>query len=258
MPSRLSWFALGAGAYVALTIARFPATAAYRWFAPETMRLTGITGTAWSGRAALGSVAGLPLSDIDWNLNAAELLLARVSVAFEARLADGFVNGSLVATPGELQLTDVSVATTLQNVRDVLPIYGTEGQLSVSLDSLVLEDSWPVSAAGEIRIANLAVAPLLPTGDQEMIPLGNFRAEFADGTEPGIAAQVTDTGGPLELSGSIRLDIDGSYALEGLVRPRADASEALLQGLTFMTEEPDREGRRAFAMTGTLKARANP
>src|SRR5690606_2720287 len=53
MPNRYAWIALGLGAYIAFTLSSFPATAAYRWFAPETLRMAGIEGTVWSGRAAL-------------------------------------------------------------------------------------------------------------------------------------------------------------------------------------------------------------
>src|SRR5690606_17260484 len=45
------WLALGIGAYAAFLLARFPAGAS-SWFAPDTVRLAGVDGTLWSGRAA--------------------------------------------------------------------------------------------------------------------------------------------------------------------------------------------------------------
>jgi hypothetical protein len=40
--------------------------------------------------------------------------------------------------------------------------------------------------------------------------------------------------------------------LEGLVRARDGASAELIQGLDFMTGEPNADGRRPFSLTGSL------
>ena len=53
MPAR--WLVLGVGAYLAFALVLFPADVAYRWLAPDTVRLSGVQGTVWSGRATLGS-----------------------------------------------------------------------------------------------------------------------------------------------------------------------------------------------------------
>jgi hypothetical protein len=77
VPNKWSWIALGAGAYAAFVVATFPAATAYRWLAPPEVRLASVDGTVWSGTAALGSMPGLPLRDIRWNLSALPLLLGR-------------------------------------------------------------------------------------------------------------------------------------------------------------------------------------
>lgn len=252
MPSKVSWLALGVGAYIAFALARFPANAAYRWFVPNELQLTGVSGTVWSGGAVLGTVGGVQLRDARWNLDAGPLLLGRVSLDFEARLIDGFVNGNLVATTSRLRITDLAASTSLQNLRGLLPIYAIEGQVSLSLDRLVIEDAWPVAAVGDLRVAGLAAPPFPPQPGAAMIRLGSFRAQFTDLPEPGIEAVLTDTGGPLELEGRARLETDRSYLLDGLVRARPEASAELVQGLAIMTSEPDPQGRRTFSFPGTL------
>jgi len=253
MPSKLSWLALGVGAYIAITIAKFPAVAAYRWFAPNTVRLAGIAGTVWSGSAALGSVAGLALRDISWDLELAALLTGGLGVDFETRLEDGFINGAALASTGGVVLRNVRGGTSLQTLRDVLPLYGVEGQVSVALERLELRDGWPTAATGELRIADLAAPPLLPTPGVTLVPLGSFRAQFVETPEPGISALITDTGGPLELEGRVALGVDRTYTIDALVRTRPDASDLLVQGLAIMSSEPDAEGRRQFAMSGSLR-----
>ena len=56
--SRWSWLALGVGAYIAFTLATFPAGVALRWFAPQNIAFVGVAGTLWSGSAATCSVEG--------------------------------------------------------------------------------------------------------------------------------------------------------------------------------------------------------
>jgi len=252
VPNRVSWLALGIGAYLAFTIALFPASTAYRWFAPPELRLAAISGTVWSGGAALGSIPGLPLRDVRWDLDAWPLVLGRLTGDFEARLADGFVSGRVSASASRVRFADLQASTSLPTLRELLPLNDTRGLVSISLEELELRDAWPVNALGNLRLGQLEVAPLLPTAGAGLIPLGNYEVLFLDSDGQGIRAQLQDTGGPLDASGMLTLSLDRSYSLEGLVRARPDAPSELAQGLAIMTGEPDAEGRRPFALTGSL------
>lgn len=252
MPNKLAWLALGLGAYLVFTIAKFPAGTAYRWFAPPELRLAGITGTVWQGGAELGSVPGLPLSDLRWDLHAWPLLTGRLAGDFEARLAEGFVRGSVSASTSRVAFADLEASTSLPVLRALLPLNDTQGLVSVALEQLELSDGWPVNALGSLRLGQLEVAPLIPAGGPALIPLGNYELRFLDSAGQGIRAELSDSGGPLEANGLLRLGLDRSYALEGNVRARAEAPEMLTQGLAIMTGEPDAEGRRPFSLTGSL------
>src|SRR5690606_26983266 len=124
MPGTRSWIALGAGAYLAFVLATFPAGVAYRWFAPPELALIGIDGTVWSGRAALGSVAGLALRDVGWRLAPWRLLLASAGGQAEARLADGFVATEFSAGLRRVTLTDLRASTSLPVLQALLPVDG--------------------------------------------------------------------------------------------------------------------------------------
>lgn len=252
MPSKLSWIALGIGAYIAFAVATFPAAQAYQWFAPPAVRLAGVSGTVWSGAAEVGDVAGLPLSNLRFRFEALPLLLGRLSGTVEARLPDGFFNTAFTATTDRIGLRELRAGTSLQSLREFLPIYGTQGQISVTLDTLEIENGWPAVAVGEARIGQLRVAPLLPTSSGQLIELGDYSARFLEQAEPGLTAVLTDLSGPLELEGRARLLPDRSYSLEGRVRARPEASPELVQGIAIMTGEPDAEGKRSFMLTGSL------
>lgn len=252
---RWSWIALGAGAYLAFTLATVPASTAYHWLAPDALRLSGISGTVWSGSAALGSVPGLPLRDVSWRLSAGPLLLGRLSGELEARLAEGFVNTSVNATPSRVQLENARASTQLATIRDVLPlpIGDAAAELSLSLERFVLVDDWPVNAVGTVRIGRLVVPPLISASEGPLVDVGSFTIELTDSGGDGLVGTVRDDGGPLEIAeGTLRLGTDRRYELSGLVRPRASASEELVQGVGMMTGEPDADGLHAFEFTGSL------
>ena len=255
MMSRWSWLALGAGAYLAFTLAAFPASTAVRWFAPPNVAVVGAEGTLWSGGAASCSVAGLSLEALRWRVRPWWLLIGRLDATVEARIPDGFVSADVVASTGRVALTNLRGGTSLTALTNLLPVRsvrGMRGQGSVALQSLVLEDGWPVSIVGELRVAGLEVPPFVPTGTSGLLPLGDYTITFAEAPPGRLAARFVDTAGPLAVDGSVALDETRTYTLDAFIKPRADASDTLVQGLQIMTAEPDAEGRRRLTLTGSL------
>ena len=250
--SRWSWFALGVGAYVALTLATFPAGTALRWFAPSGVTFAGVAGTLWSGSAATCSVGGFTLEALRWNLRPASLLLGRLSADVEARLPDGFVSGNIVASPNTVSFSNVRGGTSLPALVGILPVRGLRGQANVSLERFVLEDGWPAAAIGELKLAGLETLPLIPDGSGAYVPLGDYTVSLVEAPEGELAATFIDNGGPLEVEGTLSLDAGRVYTIDALVEPRANANEMLVEGLKLMSGEPDAEGRRRFNLSGSL------
>ncbi len=250
--SRWSWWALGAGAYVAFTIASFPAGVALEWLAPPGVTFTGVSGTLWSGGAASATAGGFTADTLRWRVRPAALFLGRISADVEARIPDGFVAGRVTASSGGIRLADLRGATSLPALAGVLPVRGMRGQASVSLESLVIEDGWPSVAVGELKLGGLEVMPLIPDGSGALLPLGNYTVTFEPAPEGQLAAAFVDNGGPLEVEGTLRLDATRSYTIDALIEPRAGAPGSLVEGLKIMTSEPDTEGRRRLNLTGSL------
>jgi hypothetical protein len=249
---RWSWLAVGFGAYVAFTLATFPAGTALRWFAPSAVSFAGVGGTLWSGSAETCSVEGLTLEAVRWRLRPAALLLGRLSASVEARIPDGFVSGTVTASPASVRFTELRGGTSLPALAAVLPVRGMRGQASVALDELVLENGWPTTIIGELKLAGLETVPLIPDGSGALLPLGDYTITFAPAPAGSLAAQFVDNGGPLEVTGTVNLDDTRTYVLDALVEPRAGAPESLVEGLKVMTAEPDAEGRRRLNLTGSL------
>ncbi len=237
---------------MAFLLTMFPASTAYRWFAPDTVRLAGIQGTLWSGRAALGSVGELGLHEIEWRLQPWSLFLARVGGQLQTRLADGFVETEIEVTFTETTLRNMRASINLDGLQELLPLGGIQGFISAELSQLRIQSQWPVGVAGEIRLGELAVPLIFTPSSDSLVALGNYRIRFADTPDQALVGNFEDQGGPLEVSGSVRLNQDRTYVIEGVIRARPDAPLELSQGLEFMTGPPDASGHRSFSLPGSL------
>lgn len=256
MSSRFSLLALGIGVYLAVIVASFPASLAHRWFSPDSVRLAAVEGTIWQGSAAQGAVAGVAFSALRWRLEALSLLTGKIRLSAEARFSDGFLSAELVASGNEVRLSDVRLSANLavfrEAWRDAMSIDNISGQIRVSLATLELVNGWPVSAEGSLELSELAAPPLIAMDGVNSIPLGNYRVQFTQTDEPGIVAVINDAGGPLELSGRLSLLPDRSYEFDSLVKPRAGASDMLVQGIEIWSPDATADGRRKFVQRGTL------
>jgi len=250
--SRYALIALGFGVYLAVAVARFPASVAYRWFAPDDISLAAVDGTIWRGSARYGGVAGLSFSDLRWELHPAALLTGKLHVTAETELASGFARAELTVSGSRLELSAVSASTDLGSFREMLPLGDVSGQVSLSLDRLEVVDGWPVSARGELRIADLSMPPLMPIAGVSTVVLGNYLARFSETDGAGIVAALSDQGGPIELTGRLSLAPDRSYEVDTLLRARADAPAHLVEGIELMTEAPNAEGMRRFRLANVL------
>ena len=252
MNSRPAWLGLGAGVYLAATIAACPAGTAFRWLAPAGVDATGFSGTVWRGSAAVASIAGLGFYDLEWAIRPLSLLTGTLAADVRAREPDGFFDAAVSAGFSTVRISDFRGATSLRSLSRVIPLGDVTGLLSLQLDSLEISAGWPRSAVGQIRLAQLETPLLMPDGPSGLVPLGNFVVSLEDTESGEIAGQFTDQGGPLEVSGRFRLSGDRSYELSGLIRPRDSAAPEIVQALQFVTGAPDESGRRPFELSGSL------
>lgn len=250
--NRWSWCALGLGAYIAFTLATFPAGTALHWFAPSNVAFVGVAGTLWSGSAASCSAGSFTAENLRWRVSPWALFLGRISADVEARIPDGFVSGNVTASPSRVQLSGLRGATSLPALGGVLPVRGMRGQASVTLESLVLEDGWPSVVTGELKLVGLEAPPLISDGSGSLVPLGDYTVTFTPAPVGQVAASIVDNGGPLEVAGTVSFDAARNYTIDALVEPRAGAPDMLVEGLKVMTPEPDAEGRRRLNLTGSL------
>ena len=97
--------------------------------------------------------------------------------------------------------------TSLPALAALLPLQGMRGQANVALEELVLENGWPATIVGELKLAELETAPLIPDGSGSLAAARRLHDHVPCRRPTGaFAAQFVDNGGPLEVSGSCQLD----------------------------------------------------
>ena len=250
--NRWSWWAVGFGAYLAFTLATFPAGTALRWFAPPSAAAAGVAGTLWSGSAASLAVNGFTAEALRWRVRPLALFLGRIAASFEARIPDGFVSGDVAASFGGVRFSGLRGATSLPALSGMLPVRGMRGQATVALDTLALSNGWPSVVVGELKLVGLEAPPMISDGSGALLALGSYTLTFTPAPEGELAARIVDDGGPLEVAGTVNLDASRAYMIDLLVKPRPGAPEMLVEGLKIMTADPDPQGRRQLSLTGSL------
>ena len=226
-------------------IITFPARVAYQWFAPEALKLGGISGSIWRGAAAEGYAAGIYLTNVSWGFQPLALLTGKLAFATRSNVAPGVLDARVaVGVDGSLTMTDVSGSTSLIALAGALPLAGIEGDLSLQFERIVVEDGLPTEATGTVSVANLVSRYLSPT------TLGDYRAQFQT-TDSGISGAVEAVRGVLDLSGTIGLAPDRSYEFVGRVSTRPGAPASIEQQLRLLGS-PDANGQREFRLEGRL------
>ncbi|MCC5861315.1 MAG: type II secretion system protein N [Gammaproteobacteria bacterium] len=247
--SRRAWQLLAAGAvlYLVVLVMTLPAAMVLpRLLAGTPVAAGGVEGTLWRGSAATLVVAEVPAYGLRWRIEPLALFRGRLQGRAEARLDEGFIRARLgyALFSGRLHADDVEAAARLARLAAPAGFQGTDGNLSLQLEHMVLHQGWPVRLAGRLGVGALSIQEL---GRQ---PLGDFEAVFKLEAED-LVAELRDVAGLLDLEANLRLDRELRWALEGEVAPRGSAPPNLRDALTLLGPADDR-GRRPFGLGGRL------
>lgn len=237
---------LGVAVFV---IATLPASLVVSRFERFGLQADAVGGTIWSGRAQGLTARGALIGDAQWSLR--PLALLRGALAGHAQLVqgDGHVEADFVRSwSGRLDLAHARADFPLGGLAALRLPVGRDwhGRVVADLPRVVVENNWPVSAAGTVQLRELVAPP------PRNAALGSFRMAFEQAaTSSGLRALVTQTEGPLQLDGTLELGANRSFLLDGRLAPRGVPSRelaALLQALG----PPEADGRRPFSVSGTL------
>jgi general secretion pathway protein N len=241
---RTFWIALlAAVAFVVIVLTRLPAS----WVVPSGDRAgfscASVDGSVWSGTCGGISVRGVALGDLTWDLKPLQLLTG--ALAAHVTLLHGPISMRGDAALGfgqRLTLRNLTADSAVDHrTLPQLP-RGLSGTLHVDLALARIEKGAVTALQGRFEAHDLV------DSHGHTTPLGSYALTF-----PGqdLTGQLADLGGPLAVSGSVRLTPGPGYAVEGLVAPRPGAAPELVNNLLYLGS-PDAQGRRPFSMAGSF------
>ncbi|MES1925496.1 type II secretion system protein N [Salinisphaera sp. T31B1] len=193
------------------------------------VKLGGVTGTVFDGRAAYASGPGGAVEGLEWTLRPTRLLLGRLSadISVDSDLG-GFSGRASRSLFGTTQLSDITGRASAGWLARLggytfLPI---AGDIAVDIDQASFDDRLDFSAlAGRIGMANTRWELFNPPVD-----LGQFTTALDRGDD-GIRLAIVDSDGPLAIEGQVRIDSQRRYVLDVRLRARAGADQRLEQML---------------------------
>jgi general secretion pathway protein N len=245
MISRKRTIVIGVVTFLIGTVLFFPARVAYQWFVPEPVKLSGIDGSVWNGKANAGMLADVYFTNLRWTFRPLALLTGQVAFDTSVNTAAGQISmGASIGVTGNVSVTDLVASLSLAAIHPALKANRIDGTVNIQLQTLLLKNGWPTEAEGSIGVGNLVAGAMGPE------PLGNFRADITTG-ENGIVGQVEDAGAVLELTGALQVADDRSYSLVGFVAANSATPASINQNLRFLGS-PDQDGRRQFRFEGSL------
>ena len=246
---KLLMAALALGALVLIAAWTCPADVLYGWFGARLapLRLRGIEGTLWHGRAESADLSGQPLGALAWELSPAALLRGapRAQLALSGALVSGearverLAGGVLAVSDAHLRLPARAAAPAFG-----IPALDLSGTIEIDIAHARFVASWPNELSGTARWRDAAV-----TGAAQA-RLGELRAAFSSTADGRVHGTVGDAGGPLAVAGVFDAGITG-YRAQVRLAPRGDNPQ-LAEALQYVGQPQDGgarelliEGRRA-------------
>ncbi len=212
--------------------------------------VNGVSGTIWRGSLQRLAMDGIILGPVSWQARPARLLLGQLAGDVEATLPDGFVNtGVAVSIGGRLSFSDLEGAAP---VAWLAPATGSDGgQLTARFERLELNGDRIDTAIGSLKVAGVVLP--IPTAGPRLAP-GNYAITFDAkdlAPEALLTGAIADSGGPLEISGTVTFTPPRSYELSGTAKPRPEAPPELLNALKMLgPASPD--GAHALSLAGSF------
>ena len=247
MNRRLLW--LGLAAFLTGLVVWLPV----RWvvrFLPKDIVCAEWAGSVWRGQCT-GLVyqqrgqAPLAVDFLRWQLHPLGLLQLSLKARIQVRTAQG--NGSAevaLAGNGDIAAQEVNASAVFDHrLATMLPADWT-GQLEAHGLSLHVRGNRLLQLGGELALQDFH--------DSSGNRFGSYRLRFTPGSKPPFMAALQDTGGPLDVRGSLSMSANQRWQLNGTVTARPDASPALRAKLDFLGG-PDNTGRYPLSSEGSFK-----
>ena len=226
---------LGIGSFLVFTLWSFPAAIGFTIMAPDQVAGFGVSGSLWNGQAQLINIKGFRIQQAHWHVNPFPIVVGRIAGNATARWASGFIEADYsFGLSGDVSIRELQAAFNLSQLDAQINVPGISGEASIQIEKLDWVKGWVSQVIGRGEVRNLS-AELIPAGTKQA--LGSYELLYSQtaisDTSP-LTGTLRDTGGPLELNGTLMLKPPAAYEFAALIKPRPSATTALTNGIAFL------------------------
>jgi hypothetical protein len=214
---------------------------------PPSIHAEDFSGSLWHGSAGKISVDARDAGALEWRLHPASLFGMTLAADIHWVKIGFVIDAALQLTHHGYTAHNLSGGGPVEDLRDFGVGAGWRGTANIQFSELAGDFDRPTALAGDIQVANLTSAQFADGAD-----LGGYdlhlgaNAVDADGN---IAAQLNDTGGPLDVQATVRVSMKERRALlTGALTARPDAPPALLQQIDGLSQLRGRDSQGRIPM----------
>lgn len=206
--------------------------------------LTGVRGTAWNGAGEL-SLRGIDLGQLHWQTRPWSLAHGTIVAQIRLRGSEIAAQARVQADRSNVLLTDVSGKSTLALMATLagLPT-ALDGGVTARLDQIRFGNNGGLDGAQGDIVAHDARLP------QFGVAVGTLTLAL-QGSDGSINGRLSNSGGDLDLDGTLTLTPAGAYTLHATLKPHAGKNR-LADGLAALLGSPDAQARYHFDASGHL------
>lgn len=244
---------LAVGSYLLFTLSMVPASKVLglaNSIKPLPVKIYGVNGNLWNGRAQQLIVPGQPAIDnLQWTVNPLGLLLARLNTDFNASIKNQNITGELsVNALGQLQGSDIRAridgAVMQQLLR--LPLGELGGVFNFNVHSVELnQTALPVvDASLSWKNASLTLV--------DTVNLGHVELQITPQDDGRLLATISNKQGDLQLSGDAGVDAGKNYTINLRMTPQATTARNITQSLAMFARR-QADGSYLLSRKGNLR-----
>jgi len=231
--------------FILSLVIQFPAAVSQQWLENEHIRVNGISGTLWNGRASEADINGWYLRDIKWELMPKELFSGALSYKLSMYPFNGLVDTILTLKSNEIiNLNKLEGNLSHGTVETILPNLGIDSSIKLDIKEAIINSGIPVLINGKVTLNDLIIKGL---SNQSV---GNFEIELITQANQ-IIGSFDDINALLDVAGTITISRDGEYMLVGVVSSNSYTPENIKTMLTFLGSANDKN-QRSFRFEGML------
>ena len=236
---KLRYFLIAILLYVFFLIYSLPASFALSFVQlPKNIMVSSVSGSVWSGQARQVKYSSVDFGFLKWQIHPLYLLTGKLAASISLRNGEHSIQSDIsLGLSGAVELVDtrflIDIAS-LQPLTYGMP-FSYAGHATGDFPVIFIDKSHYLQFTGQLDLNDLKL-----TSPQQQL-FGDINVEFSADKDGGSSARITDTGGPLKISGKLKLDKHAVLHLSAKLSARETGSS--LDQLISLFGKKDQSGR---------------